>query len=139
MMQGEAGNDVPLKADHPIANGIKDEARSLGRSGRDLTLWPDFIKPAPNPTLQHAATDFAGSKAVFWDPVALWGDAPSPACTSCVNCPGKGQKDGPAKIRKVCGMDTTYFVIGPSTGTNSAQVCSLNLLNVLNHRRLQYV
>ena len=96
-----------------MANWIKDEARSLGRSGRDRTLWPDFIKPAPNPTFQHAATDFAliGSKAVFWDPVALWGGAASPACTSCVNCPGKGQEYGPAKIRKVCGMDTTYFVI----------------------------
>lgn len=111
MMQGEAGNDVILKVDHPIAKWIKVQARSLATSSKDwlVALWPDFIKPVPNPTLQHAATELAliGSKAVFWDPVALWGDAASSACTSCVNCPGKGQRDGAAEIRKVCGMDTT--------------------------------
>ena len=112
-MQGEAGNDVTVRADHPITKWIKDQARSLSSSGKDRTLWPDFIKPAPNPTLQLADPDFAliGSKAVFWDPQALWGEAVNAACTSCVNCPGKGQRDGPAKVRKVCGMDTTYFII----------------------------
>jgi hypothetical protein len=111
MMQGKAGNGVTLKADHPIASWIKLQARSLATSGKDRTLWPDFIEPAPNPTLQHAATDFAliGRKAVFCDPVALWGDAASPACNSCVNCPGKGQRGVAAKMRKVCSMDTTYF------------------------------
>ena len=86
---------------------------------------------APNPTLQQAATEFAliGSKAVLWDPVPLWGDAASPTCTSCVYCPGKGQRDGAAKIRKVCGMDTTYFIIASKYRcTHSAQVSSLHLL-----------
>ena len=113
MLQGKAGNDVAVRADHPITHWIKDQARSLSSQGKDRTLWPDFIKPAPNPTLQLARPDFSliGSKAIFWDPQALWGDAVNAACTSCVNCPGKGQRDGPGKVRKVCGMDTTYFII----------------------------
>ena len=52
MMQGEAGNDITLKADHPITKWINIQARSLATSGKDRALWPDFIKPAPNPTLQ---------------------------------------------------------------------------------------
>ena len=113
VMQGEAENDVAVRADNPITQWIKGQAKSLSTSGKDRTLWPDFIKPAPNPTLQFATPDFAwiGSKAIFWDSQALWGDAINAACTSCVNCPGKGQRDGPGKFWKVCGMDTTCFII----------------------------
>ena len=112
-MQGEAGNDVTLKEHHPIQAWIKDQAKSLAEHGKDRTLWPDFVRPSPNPTLRGAVPDFAliGSKAIFWDPVSLWGEAASAACTQCVNCPGKGQRDGPGKVCKVCGMDTTYFII----------------------------
>ena len=35
MMQGEAGNDVTVRADHPITKWIKDQARSLSSSGKD--------------------------------------------------------------------------------------------------------
>ena len=95
-------------------------------------MWPDFIKPAPNPTLQLARPDFSliGSKAIFWDPQALWGDAVNAACTSCVNCPGKGQRDGPGKVRKVCGMDTTYFVIASKYRHKQCTGRELHILQV---------
>ena len=128
MMQGGAGNDVAVKADHPITQWIKDQAKNLSTSGKDCTLWPDFIKPAPNFTLQFAAPDFAliGSKAIFWDPQALWGDAVNSACTSCVNCPGKGQRDGP--FGKCAAWTPPISSLQPSTGTSNAQVSSLDML-----------
>ena len=53
MMQGEAGNDVPLKADHPIANWIKDEARSLKDLAETAPCGQTSSSQRPNP---HSST-----------------------------------------------------------------------------------
>ena len=130
LVQGVAQNNVRVERNHSIAIWIKDVYKTLAKSGRDRALWPDFIKPAPNPTLHGANTDFSliGSKAVFWDPVLLWGEAALPACTACLNCDGRGQRDGPGKIRKVCGLDTTYFIVATKYRHRNCpgDYCSLN-------------
>ncbi|KAK9918950.1 hypothetical protein WJX75_008262 [Coccomyxa subellipsoidea] len=121
MMQNsreEVENAVSVPETHPIAAWVRRQAADLARlePESDRIAWPDFIKPTPNPTLL-GAEEFAlgGSKALFWDPVALWGAGTAgEACTTCVTCKkGKGQRDGPGKIRKVCGLTDTYFVVAP--------------------------
>lgn len=109
-----------MPSTHPIHEWVRSQAVTLAqlKPDADRSAWPDFIKPAPNPTLLGADENFGllGCKAVFWDPVALWGpDVAGAACTTCVNCgqKGKGQRDGPGKIRKVCGLTDTYFVVAP--------------------------
>ena len=105
---------------HPIVIWVRDQAHTLAqlKPKDDCSAWQDFIKQTPNPTLLEASDgdlSIIGCKALFWDPVALWGsDAAGPACTSCVGCQkGGGQRDGPGKIRKVCGLTDTYFVVAP--------------------------
>ncbi len=101
---------------------IKDVKETKDKEGFKVkedplrAAWTDFIKPAPNPTLLSGSEDFSlvGCKALFWDPVALWGEAAKEACTACVQCgETKGQRDGQGKIRKVCGLTDTYFVVAP--------------------------
>lgn len=80
---------------------------------RDHTSWPDLFRSAPDLTLQLAWQEYLliGSEAISWDPQSLWGDGVNSACTSCNDCPGKDQRHGPRKPWKLCGMDTTCFMI----------------------------
>lgn len=118
-LQVDVENGVIVSEKHPIHTWIIQQAGTVVKlkPKGDRSQWPDFIKPAPNPTLLGADGDFslAGCKAVFWDPVAFWGDAAKAACATCVVCDEREEvhRDGPGKIRKVCGLTDTYFIVAP--------------------------
>ena len=59
MVQGLTHNIVEVASNHNFVVWIKDVCKRLTKSGKDCTLWPDLVKPVPNPILHGANTDLS--------------------------------------------------------------------------------